>query len=46
MHRTTEQRDPMAPLYRGLVTQDTDSTVSAISKLRGETCDIDSRELS
>ncbi|MDQ0810174.1 uncharacterized protein QFZ63_001888 [Streptomyces sp. B3I7] len=41
MHRTTEQHDPIAQLYRGLDTQDTDSAVSVILKLRGETCDID-----
>jgi hypothetical protein len=28
MHRTTEQQDPMAQLYRGLDTEDTDSAVS------------------
>ncbi|MEV5766097.1 radical SAM protein [Micromonospora sp. NPDC052213] len=41
MHRTTEQHDPMAHLYRGLGAEDTGSAVSVILKLRGETCDID-----
>jgi uncharacterized protein len=41
MHRTTEQHDPIAQLYRGLDAEDTDSAVSVILKLRGETCDID-----
>ncbi|MFE7269406.1 radical SAM protein [Streptomyces sp. NPDC057623] len=41
MHRTTEQHDPIADIYRGLETEDTSSAVSVILKLRGETCDID-----
>nr|WP_227457249.1 radical SAM protein [Micromonospora purpureochromogenes] len=41
MHRTTEQDDPMTQLYRSLDAADTDSAVSVILKLRGETCDID-----
>ncbi|WP_432144270.1 radical SAM protein [Streptomyces sp. bgisy084] len=43
MHRTTEQHehDPIAQMYRGLDAEDTDSAVSVILKLRGETCDID-----
>ncbi|MFJ9961272.1 radical SAM protein [Streptomyces avermitilis] len=41
MHRTTEQHDPIAQMYRGLETEDNSSAVSVILKLRGETCDID-----
>ncbi len=41
MYRTTEQHDLIAQLYRGLDAEDTDSAVSVILKLRGETCDID-----
>ncbi|MEV1011762.1 radical SAM protein [Streptomyces sp. NPDC049881] len=41
MHHTTEQHDPIDQLYRGLKAEDTDSAVSVILKLRGETCNID-----
>ncbi|MFD5030020.1 HEXXH motif-containing putative peptide modification protein [Streptomyces sp. NPDC058405] len=41
MNRTTEQHDPISQLYLGLDAKDTDSPVSVILKLRGETCDID-----
>jgi uncharacterized protein len=41
MHSTTEQHEPITPLYRSLDTEDTTSAVSVILKLRGETCDID-----
>ncbi|MEV1066026.1 radical SAM protein [Streptomyces sp. NPDC050263] len=41
MHRTIEQHDLITQLYRGLDAEETDSAVSVILKLRGETCDID-----
>ncbi|WP_116211578.1 radical SAM/SPASM domain-containing protein [Streptomyces olivoreticuli] len=41
MHRTVEQHDAIAQLYRSLEAEDTGSAVSVILKLRGETCNID-----
>ncbi|MEU9126112.1 hypothetical protein AB0C96_40960 [Streptomyces sp. NPDC048506] len=42
MHRIEQhEHDPIAQMYRGWDAEDTDSAVSVILKLRGETCDID-----
>ncbi|MFD4906583.1 radical SAM protein [Kitasatospora purpeofusca] len=41
MHRTTERHHGIEQLYRSLDSDDTDTAVSVIVKVRGETCDID-----
>lgn len=42
MHRTTERHHHgIEQLYRSLDSDDTDTAVSVIVKVRGETCDID-----